>query len=155
MHVFLAGSSHYFEFVSAKDDNIKVHCMLCAGDKVLSSFKNTTSNLQKHLESQHRHSTVKFTELVPPGGVKQRAASKATASTSAGGPPPPKQQKLDFSAKQVSGGELKKLVRWYVVEEMLPLNTVDSPSFGAIINKIPTTINAVLGITVKNVLPIK
>ena len=37
--------------------------------------------------------------------------------------PLPKQQKLDFSAKQVSGGELKKLVRWYVVEEMLHLNT--------------------------------
>ena len=32
----------------------------------------------------------------------------------------------------------------YVVEEMLHLNTVDSPSFGAIINKIPPTINAVL-----------
>ena len=65
---------------------------------------------------------------VPPGGVKQRPANKATASTSEGGPPPPKQQKLDFGAKQVSGGELKKLVRLFVGEEMLPLNTVDSPS---------------------------
>ena len=46
--------SHYFEFVSAKDGNIKVRCTLCAGgDKVLSSYKNTTSNLKKHLESQH------------------------------------------------------------------------------------------------------
>ena len=43
----------------------------------------------------------------------------------------------------------------YVVEEVLPLNTVDSPSFDAIINKIPTAINAVLGVTVKNALPIK
>ena len=43
----------------------------------------------------------------------------------------------------------------YVVEKMLHLNTIDSPSFGAIINKIPTTINAVLGVTVKNALPIK
>ena len=107
----------------------------------------TTSNLKKHLESQH--STVKFTEQVPPAGVMQRVASKATASSSPGGPPPPKQQKLDFGAKQVSGGELKKLVGWYVVEEMLPLNTVDSSLFGAIINKILTTINAMLGVTVK------
>ena len=98
--------------------------------------------------------TVKFTEQVPPGGVKQRAASKATVSTSAGGPPPPKQQKLDFGAKQVRGGVLKKLVGRYVVEEMLPLNMVDSRTFGAIINKIPN-INAVLGVTVKNALPIK
>ena len=27
--------SHNLEFVSAKDENIKVHCTLCAGDKVL------------------------------------------------------------------------------------------------------------------------
>ncbi|KAI2647786.1 E3 SUMO-protein ligase ZBED1 [Labeo rohita] len=128
--------SHYFEFVSAKDDNIKVRCTLCAGDKVLSSFKNTTSNLKKHLESQH--ATVKLSERVPPGGAKQRAV------TAAEGLPPPKQQKLDFSTKPVSGGELKKLVGQYVVEEMLPLNTVDSPSFRAIIKKIPTTVNAEL-----------
>ena len=53
--------------------------------------------------------------------------SKATASTSAGRPPPSKQQKLDFGAKQVSGAELKKLVGWYIVEEMLHFNMVDSP----------------------------
>ena len=46
--------NHYFEYLSAKDGNIKVRCTLCAGgDKVLSSYKNTTSNLKKHLESQH------------------------------------------------------------------------------------------------------
>lgn len=101
----LAGNTvTYFEFVSAKDGNIKVRCTLCAGGvKGLSSYKNTTSNLKKHLESQH--CTVKLTEQVPPGGTKQRA----------GGPPPPKQQELDFGAKPVSGGELKKLVGQYVV----------------------------------------
>lgn len=84
------------------------------------------------MESQH--CTVKLIEQVTPGDEKQRA----------GGPRPPKQQKLDFGAKPVSGGELKKLVGQFVVEEMLPLNTVDSPSFHAIINKIPTTVNAAL-----------
>ena len=73
-----------------------------------------------------------------------RAAREATASTSAGVPPPPKQQKLDFGPKQVTGEELKKLVGHCVVE-MLHLNTVDLPLFGAVINKIPTIINAVLG----------
>ena len=89
-------------------------------------------------------STVKSTEQVLPGGVKQRAASKATASTSAGGLTPPKQLKLDFGAKQLSRGKLKKLVGQDVVEAMLHLNTVDSPSFCTIINKIPATINAML-----------
>ena len=70
------------------------------------------------------------------------------------GVPTTQTTKLDFGAKQVSGGELKKLVRRYVVEEILPLNTVDSPLFGAIINKISATINAVFGVIVKNALPI-
>ena len=39
---------------------------------------------------------------------------------------------------------MTKLVGQYVVEEMLPLNTVDSPSFRAIIKKIPTAVNAKL-----------
>ena len=85
--------SHYFEFVSAKDENIKVRCTLCAGDKVLSSFKSTTSNLKKHLESQHSSGYRASRES------EQKAASKATALTSAGGPPPPKQQKLDLQNK--------------------------------------------------------
>uniref|UniRef100_A0AAZ1XEJ3 BED-type domain-containing protein n=1 Tax=Oreochromis aureus TaxID=47969 RepID=A0AAZ1XEJ3_OREAU len=127
---------HYFEFLSTKDFNIKVRCTLCVGEKVLSTFKNTTSNLKKHLESQH--GTVKLTERVPPSGPKQRAV------TSAEGPTHPKQQKLDFGAKPVSDEELKKLVAQYIVEEMLPVNTVDSPSFRAIIKKIPTSVNAEL-----------
>ena len=36
------------------------------------------------------------------------------------------------------------MVGRHVLEEMLHLNTIDSPSFRAIINKIPATINAVL-----------
>uniref|UniRef100_A0A668TV55 HAT C-terminal dimerisation domain-containing protein n=1 Tax=Oreochromis aureus TaxID=47969 RepID=A0A668TV55_OREAU len=66
------------------------------------------------------------------------------AVTSAEGPTHPKQQKLDFGAKPVSDEELKKLVAQYIVEEMLPVNTVDSPSFRAIIKKIPTSVNAEL-----------
>uniref|UniRef100_A0A3Q2D1X7 BED-type domain-containing protein n=1 Tax=Cyprinodon variegatus TaxID=28743 RepID=A0A3Q2D1X7_CYPVA len=44
---------HYFEFILVKDDNIKVCCTLCAGDRVWSTFKNTTLNLKKHLEKHN------------------------------------------------------------------------------------------------------
>uniref|UniRef100_A0A3Q3AK76 HAT C-terminal dimerisation domain-containing protein n=1 Tax=Kryptolebias marmoratus TaxID=37003 RepID=A0A3Q3AK76_KRYMA len=54
-------------------------------------------------------------------GSTQRAAT--------GGPPPLKQQKLNFSAKPVSERELKQLIGQYVVEEIMQLNTVDSPAF--------------------------
>uniref|UniRef100_A0A3Q4G1F6 BED-type domain-containing protein n=1 Tax=Neolamprologus brichardi TaxID=32507 RepID=A0A3Q4G1F6_NEOBR len=103
--------SHYFEFLSTKDFNIKVHCTLCVGEKVLSTFKNTTSNLKKHLESQH--GTVKLTES---------------------------HQKVLHHPNNKSW--ILKLVAQYIVEEMLPINTVDSPSFRAIIKKIPTSVNA-------------
>ena len=121
---------HYFDFVSVKDDNIKVRCKLCAGDRPLSTYKNTTSNLRKHLDKQH--STTKLTEQVPP-----------TQDTGERGPSPrpSKQRKLDFGVK-VSGAELNRMVGNYVVEEMLPVNTVDSPSFRAIISKIPTSNDA-------------
>ena len=65
---------------------------LCAGDKVLSSLKNTTSNLKKLLESQH--GTEKLKEKVPPGG----AGAKQRATTNSGGPPP-KQQRLDLKER--------------------------------------------------------
>uniref|UniRef100_A0A3P9QCL5 BED-type domain-containing protein n=1 Tax=Poecilia reticulata TaxID=8081 RepID=A0A3P9QCL5_POERE len=126
---------NYFEFLSVKDSNIEVRCTLCAGQKVLSTFKNTTSNLRKHLESQH--GTVKLMEVLP-GGSPQRAAT--------GGPPPLKQQKLNFGAKLVRERELKQLIGRYVAEEMMPLSTADSPSFRAIVNRISTTVDSELNL---------
>ena len=59
-----------------------------------------------------------------------------------GGAPAPRQQRLSFSsAKTISTSEIHKLVAGYVVEEMLPNTTVESPSFRKWISKIPTTRN--------------
>ena len=50
----------------------------------------------------------------------------------------PKQPQLAFSsAKAVTQREIKELVAGYVVEEMLPIPTIESPSFLKSINKIP------------------
>ena len=54
-----------------------------------------------------------------------------------------KQQKIEVlssslsSSKVVNKRKLNKLVAGYVVEEMLPISTVESPTFRKIINKIP------------------
>ena len=47
--------SHYFEFVTEMDKNLTVRCTLCAGGRPrqLSTAKNSTSNLKKHLERVH------------------------------------------------------------------------------------------------------
>ena len=63
--------------------------------------------------------------------------SKSTGRTSEG-PSPSKQVKIDLRATGLSAAELKKLVAGYIVEDMLPISTVDSESFRRIVEKIPT-----------------
>ena len=50
---------HYFKEESGFDDpaakNITVSCRLCPKKKVLSTAKNTTSNLKKHLSGVHKN----------------------------------------------------------------------------------------------------
>ncbi|CAK6958997.1 hypothetical protein NQZ68_007265 [Scomber scombrus] len=66
----------------------------------------------------------------------------ATTSNSTGqtsdGPSPAKQVKIDLRATGLSAAELKKLVAGYIVEDMLPISTVDSESFRRIVEKLPT-----------------
>lgn len=128
--------SHYFEFISVKGKNIIVRCELCGGTKTFSTAKNSTSNLLKHLKGQH--TTVKLIKKVP--SDETNASTSTVESSASGCPSPTKQQKLDFSrpTPTVSGEDLNKLVAGYIVEDMLPISTVDSPSFRRIIEKIPT-----------------
>ena len=49
---------HYYIFLSEDAKNFKVRCTLCAGNKMLLSAKNTTSNLKKHLTSIHKNTTL-------------------------------------------------------------------------------------------------
>ncbi|KAL1252091.1 hypothetical protein QQF64_019887 [Cirrhinus molitorella] len=111
--------SHYFEYVQRKENNLTVKCTLCPGRKLLSTACNSTSNLKKHLERQHGHIV-----------AKRRSDMNEQ---------PPKQQKLSIEHKVLptSKSEINKLVASYVVEEMLPLSTVESLSFRNIISKIP------------------
>ena len=51
-----------------------------------------------------------------------------------------KQRKLDFSrpeVKMLDPGEVRRLVAEYVVEDELPLSTVESPAFQKLVSKIP------------------
>ncbi|XP_073694418.1 uncharacterized protein [Garra rufa] len=112
--------SHYFEYVQRKENNLTVKCTLCPGRKLLSTSFNSTSNLKKHLQRQHGH-------------IKLVAKRQSDMNEQ-----PHKQQKLSFEHKVLptSKSEINKLVASYVVEEMLPLSTVESLSFRKIICKI-------------------
>lgn len=117
--------SNYFTFLTQADKNITVKCKLCPGEKKLSAAINSTSNLLKHLTRQHRRTL-----------LSDPSSSSSTDNTAA---TPAKQVKLDFTSavQKVSEGELKKMIAGYIVEEMLPLRTVESPSFRRILHKIP------------------
>uniref|UniRef100_A0A8C1MFN9 BED-type domain-containing protein n=1 Tax=Cyprinus carpio TaxID=7962 RepID=A0A8C1MFN9_CYPCA len=113
--------SNYFEYDQRKENNLTVKCTLCPGRKLLSTACNSTSNLKKHLQRQHGH--IKL--------VAKRQSDMNEQSH--------KQQKLSFEHKVLptSKSEINKLVASYVVEEMLPLSTVESLSFRKILCKIP------------------
>uniref|UniRef100_A0A3Q2V7I1 HAT C-terminal dimerisation domain-containing protein n=1 Tax=Haplochromis burtoni TaxID=8153 RepID=A0A3Q2V7I1_HAPBU len=116
---------HYFEFDFFKSDkNISIRCTLCIGRKLLSTSKNSTSNLSKHLD--------------PPTEMTAVATTSTSTRQTSDGPTPAKQIKLDIRATGLSAAELKKLVAAYIVENMLPISTVDSESFRRIVGKIPT-----------------
>lgn len=122
--------AHYFDFLELKDNkNVVVKCKLCVSStKTLSCARNTTSNLLKHLLRQH--SNMKLVEREPD---RDEHAAK-------GSQPAAKQRKLDFNGGQQQAmceNEVTRLVARYVVDEMLPISTIDSPSFRQILGKIP------------------
>lgn len=75
----------------------------------------------------------------PPADMTAAATSNSIGRTSVG-PSPAKQVKIDLkaSATALSAAELNKLVAGYIVEDMLPISTVDSESLRRIVEKIPT-----------------
>ncbi|KAK0137463.1 putative AC9 transposase [Merluccius polli] len=113
---------HYFSYQEKKGTSVSVKCTLCPGVKCLSTSVSSNSNLMKHLSTAHASTTLvaKTPEGKGDGGTK------------------PKQQKIDFTTPHVlSQTELNKGVARYVVEDMLPLSTVESASFRELVSKIP------------------
>ncbi len=122
---------HYFSLIEIKGKNVYVTCTLCPGKKTLSTSASSNSNLMKHLTSTHANMTLvaaAAANLTP----SPNAASEGNGATLL------KQATLDFSGQQqMTKAELKTLIARYVVENMLPLSTVESESFRAILVKIP------------------
>lgn len=50
---------------------------------------------------------------------------------------PPKQQRLDFNRGTASQGKLDQAIARYVVENMQPISTVESPAFRHLVSMIP------------------
>lgn len=125
----------YFNLVEVKGKNVHVMCTLCLRPKTLSTSNVSNSNLMKHLSTAH--ASVKLVAT----GMPHDKGKLANNEGHGDGATPAKQQRLDFSAsatpKLTTQKELNEMIGRYVVENMLPLSTVDSDSFRALIGKIP------------------
>lgn len=90
------------------------------------------SNLSKHLSAQHGN-----TKLVAKDPARRSFEGVTEQLT------PPKQAKLlsSLGAQQVTQKEINRLVAGFIVEDMLPLSTIESPRFRKILDKIPATLH--------------
>ena len=131
---------HYFAITDEQADskNITVKCLLCPGVRTLSSAKNTTSNLKKHLDTVHK--AVQLTTVEEANSRKRTSVDETSKHELHG-----KQQKIDFG-KTVDKHKVVDLISEYVIEDMKPVSTVESNAFRNMITRITRLAGASINI---------
>ena len=134
---------NYFVVVEEGENNLRARCTLCpASKKPLSCARNTTSNFKKHLETVHKTTTLT--------AIERDGSTEDNSSTAKRGksdeepeveimPPPAKRQCLLVSRGTISPAKVKGLLSEYVIEDMLPLSTVESPAFRKLITSLSSS----------------
>ena len=121
---------HYFEVVEEGDKNLKARCTLCSpSSKPLSCARTMTLNFKKHLDSVHK--TLNLVAILPESAGVGRLAWKRPSGDS-GASSSKMQATLD--KRGASSVEVRKLVTEYIIDDMLPLTTVESPAFKKLID---------------------
>ena len=118
---------HYFSVVEESDKNMRVRCKLCMpSNKTLSSARNTTSNLRKHLDTVHK--TTPLVSITPDGKGKRKLDHNDNEE-----PSQIKKQCTLPSMSKLNPTRTRSLVAEYIIEDMLPLSTVESLAFKKLI----------------------
>ena len=97
----------------------------------MSSARNTTSNFKKHLDTVH-----KATKLVGKEPVKEKRSRDGAEDDDE---PTRKRQCTLLNKPVISPIKLRSLMSEYIVEDMLPLSTADSPAFRKLIGGVYST----------------
>ena len=128
---------HYFVFVSEDAKNLRLCCTLSVGNKTLSSAKNTTSNFKKHLNGVHKNTVLVAKEVEKPEKRKRRNETDGDCNDGE----PKRQCTLPtmLNRHSVPVNKLQSLLAEYVIEDMWPLSTVDSPAFRKLLGSICPT----------------
>ena len=125
---------HYFVIVEESEKNIRARCKLCVGNKTLSFARNTTSNLKKHLENVHKN--VKLESRQVEGAKRKDKRPRADNDDDSDNQPLKRQCTLPSMLKDISSTKLCNALAEYVIEDMQPLTTVESPAFRKLIGSI-------------------
>ena len=125
-----------FVLLSEDDKNLKVRCTLCSGNKAISCARNTTSNFKKHLSAVHKNAVLVAKELEQPEKRKRRRDTDNYSNDS----DPKRQCTLPavLNRNSISVTKMRSLLTEYIIEDMQPLSTVESPDFQKLMNSICT-----------------
>lgn len=136
--------NHYFTVVEDLEGakNMRARCTLCSpSSKPLSCAKNTTSNFKKHLHTVHKTTELKaiVPEELQDGRV--RGKRKRVDGTKVQKQTDSKRQCTLITKMSVSADTVRTLVAEYVISNMLPLSTVESPAFKKLIEGISLSVD--------------
>ena len=124
---------NYFEVVQEGEKNLKARCTLCsASAKPLSCARNTTSKFKKHLDNVHKTENL---VAILPETARAGANAKRKRSAADNGDNAPKKQ-ATLQRRSVSLMEVRKVVTEYIIDDMLPLSTVESSAFRKLVNEL-------------------
>ena len=116
----------YFKVVEEGDKNLRARCTLCSDSaKPLSCARNTTSNFKKHLDSVHK--TTSLIAILPQTTKRKRSEDDEGNQA---------KRQATLERRAISSEEIRKVVMEYVIEDMLPLTTVESSAFRKLIDKL-------------------
>ena len=127
---------HYFIVTEEGENNLRARCTLCApSKKPLSSARNTTSNFKKHLDTVHKTTALEEIECDAENDsctLKRKKNDEDVEIVA----PQAKRQCVLVSKSPISIAKARSLISEYVIEDMLPLSTVESPAFRKLVSSI-------------------
>ncbi|KAI4897234.1 hypothetical protein NFI96_030188, partial [Prochilodus magdalenae] len=131
----------FFEMVGCKNNSFRMRCKLCAPKyHEIMAFKNSLSNLKKHIEKKHPTSLERYTQFTS-------AALKRKSSTEGSLAPPSKQTKL-WETRRVSQASVDKAVIKFVVQGLHPPHIVQQQGFIDLVQYLQPNTNVITRNTV-------
>uniref|UniRef100_A0ABM5FHD7 Uncharacterized protein isoform X3 n=1 Tax=Pogona vitticeps TaxID=103695 RepID=A0ABM5FHD7_9SAUR len=133
------GFEEAFTFVSQKGKNVVVQCNYCLPViKYVGSAISTASNVKQHLKKAHPEQLRTILEIVG-GSGRRRGRPRQNLQSEDGSPAAKMAKKQPILEPWRTGGEiitqslLDSRLMDYIVEETVPLQTVEKPTFRALV----------------------